>query len=49
LLLFETQTLKRREKGKEEKAKKNIWFGIKTKSPTPGRELEGQEIVEFFN
>jgi antitoxin component YwqK of YwqJK toxin-antitoxin module len=49
LLLFDDSILKEEKKEKKKKAKKNIWFGIKTKKSYFRRELRGQEIIEFFN
>jgi antitoxin component YwqK of YwqJK toxin-antitoxin module len=49
LLLFDDSNLKEEKKEKKKKAKKNIWFGIKTKKSYTRRQLRGQEIIEFFN
>jgi hypothetical protein len=49
LLLFNDLNLKEEKKQKKKKAKKNIWFGIKTKKSYTRRELRDQEIIEFFN
>jgi hypothetical protein len=49
LLLFNDSNLKEEKKQKKKKAKKNIWFGIKTKKSYTRRELRDQEIIEFFN
>ncbi len=49
LLLFDDSELKEEKKEKKKKAKKNIWFGVKTKKSYTRRDLRGQEIIEVFN
>jgi len=49
LLLFDESKEKEEKKEKKKKARKNIWFGIKTKRGLAKRDIRGQEIYEFFN
>jgi antitoxin component YwqK of YwqJK toxin-antitoxin module len=49
LLLFDNSKEKEEKKEKKKKAKKNIWFGIKTKKGYTRKEIRGQEILEYFN
>ncbi len=49
LLLFDEGKEKEAKKEKKKKARKNIWFGIKTQRGYTRRELRGQSYYEYFN
>ncbi|MBN7818157.1 toxin-antitoxin system YwqK family antitoxin [Algoriphagus pacificus] len=49
LLLFDDSKEKEEKKEKKKKARKNIWFGIKTRRGYAKRSIRGQEIYEYFN
>jgi len=49
LLLFDDSKEKEEKKAKKKKAKKNIWFGLKTKKGYTRREIRDTQIFEFFN
>lgn len=49
LLIFDDSKEKEEKKEKKKKARKNIWFGIKTRRGATKREIRGQEIYEVFN
>jgi antitoxin component YwqK of YwqJK toxin-antitoxin module len=49
LLLFDDSKEKEEKKAKKKKAKKNIWFGLKTKKGYIRREIRDTQIFEFFN
>ncbi len=49
LLLFDDSKEKEEKKEKKRKAKKNIWFGIKTRKGYTKQQIRGQQIIEFFN
>lgn len=49
LLLFDEEEEKEEKKAKKKKARKNIWFGVKTRKGFIQSEFRGQDIVEFFN
>ncbi len=49
LLLFDENKEKEEKKEIKKKARKNIWFGIKTRRGFAKREIRGQEIYEYFN
>ncbi|MFC3881949.1 toxin-antitoxin system YwqK family antitoxin [Algoriphagus namhaensis] len=49
LLLFDEEKEKEEKKEKKKKARKNIWFGVKTRKGVIQSEFRGQDIVELFN
>ncbi|MEP0714030.1 hypothetical protein [Algoriphagus sp.] len=49
LLLFDDSKEKEEKKEKKKKARKNEWFGIKTRKGYTRREIRGQVIFEQFN
>ncbi len=49
LLLFDDSKEKEEKKAKKKKAKKNIWFGVKTRKGLTRRDIRDTEIFEFFN
>lgn len=49
LLLFDDSKEKEEKKEKKKKARKNIWFGIKTKKGFIRENIRGQEIYHIFN
>ncbi|MHA7131953.1 toxin-antitoxin system YwqK family antitoxin [Algoriphagus namhaensis] len=49
LLLFDEEKEKEEKKEKKKKARKNIWFGVKTRRGVLVDEFRGQEIVQLFN
>jgi len=49
LLLFNDEKVKEEKKAKKKNARKNTWFGIKTKKGSTRRSLRGQEYLELFS
>ncbi|WP_339881058.1 hypothetical protein [uncultured Algoriphagus sp.] len=49
LLLFDDSKEKEEKKEKKKKARKNEWFGIKTRKGYTRQEIRGQQISEYFN
>jgi len=49
LLLFDDSKEKEEKKEKKKKARKNVWFGIKTKKGYTRQEIRDQLIAEYFN
>lgn len=49
LLLFDDNKEKEEKKEKKKKARKNIWFGLKTRKGYTKREIRDQQIFEYFN
>lgn len=49
LLLFDDSKEKEEKKAKKKKAKKNIYFGVKTKKGYTRKNIRNQEMVEFFH
>ena len=49
LLLFDDSKEKEEKKEKKKKARKNEWFGIKTRKGYTRQEIRGQQIFEHFN
>jgi hypothetical protein len=49
LLLFNEEKVKEEKKEKKKNARKNTWFGIKTRKGSTRRSLRGQEYLELFH
>ncbi|MEB2776889.1 hypothetical protein SYJ56_16320 [Algoriphagus sp. D3-2-R+10] len=49
LLLFDDSKEKEEKKEKKKKARKNEWFGIKTRKGYTRQEIRDQQILEYFN
>lgn len=49
LLLFNEEKVKAEKKEKKKNARKNTWFGVKTRKGSTRRSLRGQEYLELFH